>query len=267
MIQDLKKFIKPAYIVLRHLYYRLQLTVHGIKIKEFDDGFFDNQKIIVIGPAESSLSYMDGKEIDSFDIVVRVNKSHLTLAENSEKLGSRTDVLFHCFHPDPIGGCGYIDEDKLNRQNNKVVIYPYYEYSEMFRFYKFLLQFTRTNFALLNKKYYLEIKKTYPAKIPTTGYQVLNYLIKQNFRELHITGFTFLKTPYINGYRDSHKSPEKIMDLVVKEKNHDPEAEFEFFCDSLIINKHKNIHIDEALTEIIKKYREDVYSTILATKQ
>jgi len=249
----MKKLLKPFYIPLRHLYYFVRIKIAKIKISEFNDNIFYNKKIIVIGPAESSLSYLSGEEIDKFDLVIRVNKSHLTLSENYETLGTRTDILYHCCHSNPINGCGLIDVQKLLEQKNAIVIYPYNEFSELFRFYKCLLTYKKINLMKLNPKYYNNIKEVYSGKMPTTGYQVLNHLMKQQFKELHIVGFTFLKTPYISGYRDSHRNVDEINALVKKSNNHNPDAEFELFYQELISKKDKAVFLDTTLEMLIEE--------------
>lgn len=91
--------------------------------------------------------------------------------------------------------------------------------------------------------------KKYTAKTPTTGYQTLNYLIKQNFQELHITGFTFLQTSYVKGYRTGYESSKNILSLVSKGKNHDVECEFELFSNE--IKRLKNIYLDDTLHQMV----------------
>ena len=65
-----------------------------IDLKLFNS-FLKNKKIIIVGPAPYLENYELGNFIDSFDIVVRINKGH-QMTKDSKKFGSRTDILFHC---------------------------------------------------------------------------------------------------------------------------------------------------------------------------
>src|SRR5690606_19448783 len=99
----------------------------GAKYSIFEDSNYKDKKIIILGPADTSLSYLSGIEIDSFDYVVRLNKSPLNLKGKAALLGSRTDILYHCFDEDPASGGGVIDLNLLKEQENKFIIYPYSE--------------------------------------------------------------------------------------------------------------------------------------------
>lgn len=254
MEQKIKKIIKPIYIRLRDISYRILVLIYRIKIQEFDDKILNNKKVIIIGPAETALSYMKSKDIDKFDFVVRVNKSHLNLKQYTDRLGTRTDILFHCCYPDPIVGCEYPNEDALIEQKNKYVIYPYDLPHAEINFWRCLLKFRRINFFKLDKKYFNDIVKIYKGKHPTTGFQALSYLLHQDLKELHITGLTFLKTPYIDGYRDTHKTPEKINEVVKKSGNHNPDAELELFCQ--LIENRKNVFMDATLNQIVDEAKD-----------
>lgn len=77
----IKTILRNIYSFVNNIYYRFLLVINKLKIEEFDDTFFDNKRVIVIGPAESALNYLSPEEIDNFDVIVRMNKSHLILDE------------------------------------------------------------------------------------------------------------------------------------------------------------------------------------------
>ena len=56
--------------------------------------FLKDKKVIIVGPAESLLERGDGQFIDSFDVVVRVNRGIEPTLKNNDKLGTRTDILY-----------------------------------------------------------------------------------------------------------------------------------------------------------------------------
>ena len=61
--------------------------------------YLKNKKVILVGSAERLLFYNLGSYIDSFDIIVRVNRA-IAIKEFFNQIGSKTNVLYHCFNPD-----------------------------------------------------------------------------------------------------------------------------------------------------------------------
>ena len=218
----------------------------------FNDDEYQNKRIIIIGPASSSLEYLPGKEIDAFDIIIRVNKSPLTIKGKEYQLGTRTDILYHCCDEDPITGGGQINPELLHAQGTKSVIYTYHEKYLTHNFFRSIIKHSSVRFNRTHSKLYLDLKREYKAKTPTTGLQALNHVLQCNFLELHITGFTFFKTAYTDGYRDEHKSAEMSTALAVSKGNHDPDDELRLFrkiYNSQINSKH--IIIDRTIEKLI----------------
>ena len=84
--------------------------------------FLKGKRVIIVGPAESLLERGDGKFIDSFDIVVRVNRGIEPTIKNFKKIGSRTDILYNCMLEKEDNG-GVIDLNLLKLKNVKYVSY------------------------------------------------------------------------------------------------------------------------------------------------
>ena len=55
--------------------------------------YFDNKRIVLVGPSPHLIRKNLGKFIDSFDVVVRVNELGV-VGEMSKDYGSRTDISF-----------------------------------------------------------------------------------------------------------------------------------------------------------------------------
>lgn len=219
----------------------------------FPDGVFDNKRVIIIGPAETSLTYMSGEDIDKFDFIVRVNKSPLFLEGNESKIGSRTDILYHCFSEDPIDGGGRLDFDILEKQENKYIAYSYAEPILESVFYKTVLKYKGKRFYRVRKDFFLELKKDYPAKWPTTGLQAILHLMSCDFKELHITGFTFFRTGYVSGYTTNkiNESEQTRRQQIEQGGSHSFDGELQVFKEYYARNKHKNIYIDSVIESII----------------
>jgi len=244
----LKKRIKKT-----HIYIKYHIK-NNFRDDVLNDDIFENKQIIIIGPAPSSLDYGDNKIIDNFDYIVRINTSYELINIHKDLLGTRTDILFHNMIEKKDGGGGYLDFKKLNKQSIKYIVYPYNSKRRMINYYKTSVKYDLKNIFRLAPKYFNELNEAMDAEIPTTGLQALNYILKQNFDSLHITGFTFFKTGYAKGYRDKYQSAENAISLSKRSNNHDPDEELEKFID--IYNKAKsegkNIYLDDELSKIIK---------------
>ncbi len=252
-IRDIAREIK-SFIITNYLKVKYKLQSNKSKIEIFDENIFRNKRIIIIGPAETSLTYLSGDEIDRFDYIVRVNKSPLSLEGKEKQIGSRTDILYHCFSEDPIDGGGKIDFELLEKQKNKYIIYSYAVPMLERIFFKTVLKYKQKIFYRVKSDFFNEIKKYYPAKQPTTGLQALIHLMNSEFKELHITGFTFFRTNYLSGYTidEINNSEESRKNQIEKFGAHSYDGELNLFKKYYFENKNKNIILDEFLSELVK---------------
>ena len=84
--------------------------------------FLKNKKVILIGPSESLLKNKNKDFIESFDIVVRVNRGIEPTEKYSEFIGNRTDILYNCMLENPDNG-GPINVDYFSKKNLKYLVY------------------------------------------------------------------------------------------------------------------------------------------------
>lgn len=252
ILLDILRKIKSI-IITCILKVRYKVQINKSKISFFDENIYKDKKIIIVGPAETSMSYLSGDEIDKFDIIVRVNKSPLTLSGKEKQLGSRTDVLYHCFSEDSVDGGGRLDFDILHKQQNKYIIYSYFVPMLERVFLKTVLKYKKRIFYRIKPDFFNEIKKDYPAKWPTTGLQAVLHLMNSDFKELHITGFTFFRTSYLSGYTNSkiNESEESRKKQIEKSGSHSYDGELNLFIKYYNLNKFKNIYLDNKIIEII----------------
>ncbi|MFN4006509.1 MAG: hypothetical protein ACK4HE_03255 [Chitinophagaceae bacterium] len=219
---------------------------------------FKNKRIAIIGPASSAYSTGKGKWIDNFDIVVRVNKAPKLLIEAkfTNDIGIKCDVLFHSFFENTEKGGGPLDFKLFDSLKIKYVVNPipgYFGWRVIFNFYKkYLLK--RSVYTLPSKYMKPLLQYTMPYR-PTTGLSALYFLMEQDFLELYISGFTFFKTPYGDGYRDALKDINVNKAFIDKEKQHNIDLEFSAFLAAY--HKHikagKRIVGDDVLGQIIKE--------------
>lgn len=184
------------------------------EIKEFGslDKIYSNllkdKRVVLVGPSPSLNDLNLGEWIDSFDIVVRLNRAFPVPSESQKDLGSRTDIHYHSLCTDEFNG-GPVKFKELKDNN----VFLTCAYPKMIQ--PFTLDFVK--FFEENKKWqipYHEVGLTYYQEVskmlgtrPNTGTIAIFDLIAQQIKELHIIGFTWFK----DGWQKSYKDPKKIL--------------------------------------------------------
>ena len=66
--------------------------------------FLSGKKVALVGPAEYLTKLNTGEYIDSFDVVVRVNRGTEVIDKYFNSIGKRTDILYNCLIKSPDNG-------------------------------------------------------------------------------------------------------------------------------------------------------------------
>jgi hypothetical protein len=212
------------------------------------------KRIAIVGAASSAYNTNKGDFIDGFDIVIRINKAPHLLKEGKSRvdIGAKTDVLFHSFYENEASGGGKLDVDLFERLGIKFLINPIDSYAGRrvtFNFYKKYL--VRKPVFFLKDSQYRQTVKELSGFEPTIGFCALKAVLNSPFSELYITGFTFFKTPFGEGYRDQIKEVHQVRKFLKDAGRHNPDLEFECFSKLLAMNREKNIAMDETLAAIL----------------
>lgn len=220
----------------------------------YSGNIFDNKRIIIIGAADSSMNYLPGEEIDRFDLVIRINTTNIIAEKFPQNLGTRTDILFHALCPSAKHGLNSVAPEILGKQKTQLILYPQAKRKTTRRFYEFALNNPSIPVKRLPSNYWNEVASNRGKRIPTTGVAALYYLMKQNFKELHVTGFTFYKTDYVNFYEEDLRKETVISNTTDR---HDPDKDFLEFIELYykFIAEGKKIVLDPVLDSIIKMHR------------
>ena len=239
----------------------LVLTI--INTKKFDVQLLKDKRVAIVGAASSAYNSNKGEYIDGFDYVIRVNKAPLLLKEGKglNDIGTKIDILFHSFFENEYSGGGPLDFELYDKLGVRYVINPiptYFGYRGIFNFYK--------KYLLPRKVYtldyapYRRLEKAFGKFRPTTGFCALHTALESDFKELFITGFTFFKTAYADGYRDTMKQAEQANKYIKESNIHNPDIEYQEFKKLLVKNSFKRIEMDETLKQILKN---DGFSNVL----
>ncbi len=220
---------------------------------------FKGRRIAVVGAADSAFEKENGAYIDSFDIIVRVNKApHSWSPEKAKFIGSRTDVLFHSFYENADSGGGPIDFELYEQQGIKYIVNPNNNLKGLrvhLNYFKRKLNDHVT--YLLPKNFYKQMTRNFGAWTPTVGYSGLYSVLHSGCSEIYITGFTFFKTPYANDYRDHLQNLNNNNEHIKNQGLHNPDLEFKEFLRNLDEIKPKDTHIilDPMLLKIINNQK------------
>ncbi len=217
---------------------------------------FENKRVAVVGPADSAFDSENGKNIDGYDYIIRINKALVTWNKENEKyLGTRTDILIHNFHENmDKGGGGPLDMNLYKSFGVRYVIQPRFDSTglrDVFNYFKKYLD-NRHSIYIFPFYYYKRIKNMFAAYHPTRGFCALYASMTSPCKEVFITGFTFFKTPYAEGYRDDLREVTSNKDHILKQGFHNMDLEYANFLKLLQANLKSNIVVDENLYAIIK---------------
>jgi len=225
-------------------------------VKTFDLSLLNGKRIAIVGPASSAYNTGRGEYINSFDYVLRINKAPLLIKEGkfNKDLGSKTDILFHSFFENDFSGGGPLNFSLYDQIGIRYVINPIptlFGLRATFNFYKKYL--LRKIVYHLHSKSYEESIHAFGRFRPTTGFCALRTAMEADFSELFITGFTFFKTAYGDGYRDSLKDVNVNKKYISESNIHNPDIEYEQFKQLVAKYEHKTIFTDKELKMILEK--------------
>jgi hypothetical protein len=171
------------------------------------DKFFFNKSVILVGPSEYVAKDCELIDVDSYDIVVRLNCHWRKIGGN---LGNRTDVICHCLNKNQISGADIVrmKDDKI-----KLLLRNDFDFVTDKRKIK--------HFNTLNKdigfkdmesipnEFFCNLKKQVGTN-PSTGVLCIMYLLSRSVKALDVVGFDFYRTLYYT------KKDERFRNMIAK---------------------------------------------------
>ena len=187
------------------------LKIFTLKEEKFKE-FFNDKSVAIIGNAQSLFDYELGNEIDSHDIVIRMNSG---MIQKSISQGSKTTIWASSFP---------LKENVVNNEFNpkyifwitpKLSVKPLYSIS--FHKKMFMLPFN----------VWEELFKNLDETRPTTGLSIIYFLLEHcNPKNVDLYGFDFFETKsfYLEKIRTDtphnfSKEKEYVLSLMKKHKN------------------------------------------------
>ena len=241
---------------------RIEEFLEDIKPEEQYNNFLKDKRVAIVGPSKHMLLSQDGKNIDSYDVVVRLKwlplKNHNPFLKY---IGSKTDVMYssvlndqsdfkilsecgvrHSRHP--VGKIGI----KPSLDKFKDVLIGVYSSEE----YAFLLkEYSMENGYVADKIANINSKSPY-AIWPQLGFNAIMEAIASDASEVYITGCTM----YHGGGHMLQKNKPVSHNKTIVEK-HNGVLETLILIDAItqIETNNKRIVLDPVLTKILNAYR------------
>tara|TARA_R100000152_G_C6742631_1_gene166387 strand:+ start:257 stop:982 length:726 start_codon:yes stop_codon:yes gene_type:complete len=225
--------------------------------------YLEDKSVALIGPAKYLENFNFGKEIDSHDIVVRINRGIELVEKIPEKVGSRSDILWSCLIEKPANA-GKIDVEKLKTLGVKYICCP-----------------PKSNFAgiststvfheMIDSNKMKNVNKQIPIRIceaefhtwlakkissrPNTGFLSIYDFLRFDIKKLSIYGFSFYLDGFVSGVKEGIISEQNLTEdefgtKCFNSKRHNQKNMWQFAKSNLLGDNR--IHPDEVLEKILK---------------
>lgn len=220
--------------------------------------YIEGKSIALVGPAEYLTKTKNGKIIDDFDIVVRINRGTELIDRYSDSIGSRTDILYNCLVNSPDNGGNLNVKDYKNRGIKWISTVPGSDsfgncYSsslhpmvKLLDIYKMKLFF---NFHVMDFRSYASLNKKVNSRA-NTGFSAIFDLLENRPKLLYITGFSFYLDNFIPGYKNgcSRDEVEFSRQCFISER-HKQKPQWELLKNTF--KTVENITVDPTLEKIL----------------
>jgi len=216
-------------------------------MKQYRD-FLKGKSVALIASGGSLKGKGHGSFIDSFDVVIRLNRALPLSEDDKDDVGTRTDILYNCLKEGDRNG-GKIDIRLWEKNGIKFISSPY----PMLDFSKDDIEsFIRKNNGRLRfHKFPVKLYKLLEAELgtrPNTGFLAIIDLLFFNIKSLYVTGITFGIDGYYKEYLDI--SLKEYMKMA-NGKNHKQNPQF-LYIKNKIFNIDNRFVPDNTLKYILK---------------
>lgn len=238
----------------------------------------EGKRVIIVGPAPEK-EYVNGFGgfIDSFDLIVRVNRGWNMSKEHPSIFGSRTDILYHCLDSSPENG-GMIDLDFLIKSGCTNIVSPYpsvtdlssrdfmfhsdyrLNWKEWFLSHYHTAESRNLNYSEINPDFYFDVDKQMNTR-PNSGNITFLHLLRSKLSFLHIIGFSFFSKGYVPSYRktidgvtsrnEDHSEWLVLNRLKAHGSNHKMQEQIDF-CKP-ILRSDKRVKMSGLLTQVFNE--------------
>ena len=223
--------------------------------------FLSDKRIALVGPSSNTLNTNQGDLIDSYDLVIRLNKT-FEIPKNIQKdVGKRIDVLYNSMNTSDYPKENDLTEKRLHQlklNNCKYICCPY---PFIYPFENDILKFLDNNqnkipYHIINLNLYKYLVSSIKGR-PYTGTCAIMDLVTFPIKELYITGIDCYINKYYNEYRKiSNNELYNLRDNHV----HNNYTQLMFIKKLACINK--KIKLDDFLKKYFFEKESKIYNNI-----
>jgi len=189
----------------------------SIDVNIFDE-LIHNKTVALVGPAAYMVGSGYGNEIDSHDVVVRLNRGIECVEEHSEDVGFLTDVLYSCLIEKPANA-GKVDPEYLFDCGVQYVVTPpnsdfqgvarvtdFHELVNLKMVDKIL---ENIPMRIIDHMFHTKLAKDVSCK-PNTGFLAIYDLLRFNPSRLSVYGFSFYLDGFISGIKSGVEEEQNL---------------------------------------------------------
>lgn len=210
---------------------------------DFND-VFQGKRVVVVGPAGCLFNDCKNIDVDSFDIVSRINGHYKMCKKHGNIIGKRTDVLYHAFESfqydtNDIQTWNNTDTILVSRDANPVKL----KRVKTMGYNKYI---DNIPFKML-QKYRKELQSN-----PSTGVLAIFHALSFKASEVYAVGFDFYQTLY------QTKNDNNLRYKIIENKigNHNPRRQLEQF--KRVMENCKNFHPIGKLKDLMKNENKNI---------
>ena len=220
--------------------------------------YLEGRSVALVGPASYLLDLNIGKLIDSYDIVVRVNRGLDIINQYHEKVGKKTDILYNCGikSPDNGGdlninfykshGVRWISTIPKSDYNGNCYDNSLHDMVDKNFIKEAKLNF---NFHLMDWHCYSYVNKQAKCRA-NTGFSAIFDLLNHNPSEIFICGYSFYLDSFIKGYKNGcSRNEEEFAGHCFASKRHIQPNQWNYLKESF--HKEERIKVDFVLEQIL----------------
>jgi hypothetical protein len=224
--------------------------------------FIKEKTVSLVGPASYMMGSDHGEQIDSDDVVIRINRSYESVDVFSSDIGKRTDILYSCLI-EKNANAGMLDRDVLVSKGIKYICAP--PASDMKG------QSNKTTLhSLIDVDKIRDISKEIPVRVvdhifhnqlarevncrPNTGFMAIYDILRCSPKKLSLYGFSFYLDGFVKGVKagievEQNKTPEEFTENCFNSKRHIQKNMWNYAKNTLLNND--SISLDPHLNLIL----------------
>ena len=223
----------------------------------------ENKVVAIVGPAKYMSGSNYGAEIDSHDLVVRINRGIESTKKYPRDIGKRTEILYSCLI-ERAQQAGKIDPQSLKGSYGvKHIVAPPVSdmkgFSNGTRYHSLVKKETIKalsslfQMSIIDQDLNNEIAKEIKCK-PNTGFLAIYHLLSMNPKSLKVYGFSFYLDGFIPGQKSGVENEKKcteqeFADMAFNSKRH-VQVDMWRYAKRTLVNDPR-IRLDPVLKEIL----------------